>query len=110
MGNEKGEIRKNVGTSPGTGGTGDRRAGVIWHTQGSGKSLSMVFYAGKIVQHPAMENPTIVMLTDRNDLDDQLFDTFSFCKELLRQTPIQAASRRHLRDLLNRASRCVIFP
>jgi type I site-specific restriction-modification system R (restriction) subunit len=88
---------------------GDRRAGVIWHTQGSGKSLSMVFYAGKIVQHPAMENPTIVALTDRNDLDDQLFDTFSFCKELLRQTPIQAASRRHLRELLNRASGGVIF-
>jgi type I restriction enzyme R subunit len=90
-------------------GTGDRRAGVIWHTQGSGKSLSMVFYAGKIVQHPAMENPTVVVLTDRNDLDDQLFDTFSFCKELLRQTPIQAASRRDLRELLNRASGGVIF-
>ena len=71
-------------------GEGDRRAGVIWHTQGSGKSLSMVFYAGKIVQHPAMENPTVVVLTDRNDLDDQLFDTFSFCKELLRQMPVQA--------------------
>ncbi|MDB6063981.1 MAG: box helicase [Pedosphaera sp.] len=89
--------------------TGDRRAGVIWHTQGSGKSLSMVFYAGKIVQHPAMENPTIVVLTDRNDLDNQLFDTFSFCAELLRQKPIQAASRRDLRELLNRASGGVIF-
>src|SRR5205809_6863431 len=88
----------------GAGGEGDRRAGVIWHTQGSGKSLSMVFYAGKIVQHPAMENPTIVVLTDRNDLDDQLFDTFSFCKELLRQTPVQAESREHLRTLLNVAS------
>ncbi len=89
--------------------TGDRRAGVIWHTQGSGKSLSMVFYAGKIVQHPAMENPTIVMLTDRNDLDDQLFDTFSFCKELLRQIPVQAESRDHLRKLLDVASGGVVF-
>jgi len=88
---------------------GDRRAGVIWHTQGSGKSLSMVFYAGKIVQHPAMENPTIVVLTDRNDLDDQLFDTFSFCKELLRQTPVQAQSRDDLRELLNVASGGVVF-
>jgi len=90
-------------------GTGDRRAGVIWHTQGSGKSLSMVFYAGKIVQHPAMENPTIVVITDRNDLDDQLFDTFSFCKELLRQIPVQAESREHLRELLNVASGGVVF-
>ncbi|HEY5043763.1 MAG TPA: type I restriction endonuclease subunit R, partial [Verrucomicrobiae bacterium] len=89
--------------------TGDRRAGVIWHTQGSGKSLSMVFYAGKIVQHPAMENPTIVMLTDRNDLDDQLFDTFSFCKELMRQTPVQAKDREDLRNLLKRAAGGVIF-
>src|SRR5712672_1092279 len=89
--------------------TGDRRAGVIWHTQGSGKSLSMVFYAGKIVQHPAMENPTVVVLTDRNDLDDQLFDTFSFCKELLRQVPVQAESREHLRELLNVASGGVVF-
>ncbi len=89
--------------------TGDRRAGVIWHTQGSGKSLSMVFYAGKIVQHPAMENPTIVVLTDRNDLDDQLFDTFSFCKDLLRQIPVQAESREHLRELLNVASGGVVF-
>jgi type I restriction enzyme R subunit len=89
--------------------TGDRRAGVIWHTQGSGKSLSMVFYAGKIVQHPAMENPTIVMLTDRNDLDDQLFDTFSFCSSLLRQIPVQAESREHLRELLNVASGGVVF-
>ena len=88
---------------------GDRRAGVIWHTQGSGKSLSMVFYAGKIVQHPAMENPTIVVLTDRNDLDDQLFDTFSFCKELLRQVPRQTESRENLRELLNVASGGVVF-
>jgi type I restriction enzyme R subunit len=96
-------------TSAATNQTGDRRAGVIWHTQGSGKSLSMVFYAGKIVQHPAMENPTVVVLTDRNDLDDQLFDTFSFCKELLRQTPVQAQDREHLRELLNVASGGVVF-
>jgi type I restriction enzyme, R subunit len=89
--------------------SGDRRAGVIWHTQGSGKSLSMVFYVGKIVQHPAMENPTIVMLTDRNDLDDQLFDTFSFCSELLRQKPVQAQDREQLRDLLKVASGGVVF-
>jgi type I restriction enzyme, R subunit len=89
--------------------SGDRRAGVIWHTQGSGKSLSMVFYVGKIVQHPAMENPTIVMLTDRNDLDDQLFDTFSFCSELLRQKPVQAQNREHLRELLKVASGGVVF-
>ncbi len=69
---------------------GDRRIGVVWHTQGSGKSLSMVFYAGRIVLHPAMENPTIVVITDRNDLDDQLFGTFSRCKDLLRQSPVQA--------------------
>ncbi|MDD5140201.1 MAG: type I restriction endonuclease subunit R [Verrucomicrobiales bacterium] len=96
-------------TSAATNQIGDRRAGVIWHTQGSGKSLSMVFYAGKIVQHPAMENPTIVVLTDRNDLDDQLFDTFSFCKELIRQIPVQAESREHLRELLNVASGGVVF-
>lgn len=88
---------------------GDKRAGVIWHTQGSGKSLSMVFYAGKIVQHPAMENPTIVVLTDRNDLDNQLHDTFSNCAELLRQKPVQAESREHLRDLLKVASGGVVF-
>jgi type I restriction enzyme R subunit len=97
-----------VTSSPTMEGVGDRRAGVIWHTQGSGKSLSMVFYAGKVVQHPAMENPTIVVLTDRNDLDDQLFDTFSFCSSLLRQTPVQAESREHLRQLLNVASGGVV--
>src|SRR5207253_8151027 len=64
---------------------GDRRAGVIWHTQGSGKSLTMAFYAGRIILHPALENPTLVVLTDRNDLDEQLFGTFSRCQELLRQ-------------------------
>ncbi len=88
---------------------GDRRAGVIWHTQGSGKSLSMVFYAGKIVQHPAMENPTIVVLTDRNDLDNQLFDTFSSCAALLRQKPVQAKDREHLMELLKVASGGVVF-
>jgi len=93
-----------VTSSPTMKGEGDRRAGVIWHTQGSGKSLSMVFYAGKIVQHPAMENPTIVVITDRNDLDDQLFDTFSSCADLLRQKPVQAKDREDLRKLLSVAS------
>ncbi|CAD0347126.1 type I restriction endonuclease subunit R [Xanthomonas hortorum] len=88
---------------------GDRRAGVIWHTQGSGKSLLMAFYAGRLVQHPAMRNPTLVVLTDRNDLDDQLFGTFSMCKALLRQTPVQADSREDLARLLDRASGGVIF-
>src|SRR5690606_7393381 len=83
---------------------GDRRAGVIWHTQGSGKSLLMAFYAGLLVKHAAMENPTLVVLTDRNDLDDQLFATFSMCRDLIRQTPVQAESREHLQTLLNRAS------
>ncbi len=88
---------------------GDRRCGVVWHTQGSGKSLTMAFYAGRIIQHPAMENPTIVVLTDRNDLDDQLFRTFCACKELIRQTPRQADSRNDLRGLLQVASGGVIF-
>ena len=88
---------------------GDRRAGVVWHTQGSGKSLTMAFYAGRIVGHPAMSNPTLVILTDRNDLDDQLFGTFSACKDLLRQTPEQAESREHLQQLLGRSSGGVIF-
>jgi type I restriction enzyme R subunit len=89
--------------------TGDRRAGVIWHTQGSGKSLLMAFYAGRLVQHSAMKNPTLVVLTDRNDLDDQLFATFSMCKDLIRQTPVQAESREDLQKLLARASGGVIF-
>ena len=76
---------------------GDRRIGVVWHTQGSGKSLTMAFYTGAIIREPAMENPTIVVLTDRNDLDDQLFGTFSRCQELLRQPPVQAESRADLR-------------
>ena len=88
---------------------GDRKAGVIWHTQGSGKSLLMAFYAGQIVKHPAMQNPTLIVLTDRNDLDDQLFSTFSMSKDLLRQTPQQAADRDDLRKLLDRPSGGVIF-
>jgi len=88
---------------------GDRRAGVIWHTQGSGKSLLMAFYAGRLVKHSAMENPTLVVLTDRNDLDDQLFATFSMCRDLIRQTPVQAEGREHLQQLLARASGGVIF-
>ncbi|WP_035479131.1 type I restriction endonuclease subunit R [Gelidibacter mesophilus] len=88
---------------------GDRKIGVVWHTQGSGKSLSMVFYSGQIVTHPAMGNPTIVILTDRNDLDDQLFSTFGNCKELLRQTPVQAQNRDHIKELLNVSGGGVIF-
>ena len=88
---------------------GDRRVGVIWHTQGSGKSLTMAFYAGRIVLCPAMENPTIVVITDRNDLDDQLYGTFARCHELLRQEPVQARNREHLRDLLQTASGGVVF-
>jgi type I restriction enzyme R subunit len=88
---------------------GDKRAGVIWHTQGSGKSFLMAFYAGQLVRHPALENPTLVVLTDRNDLDEQLFDTFSMCRDLIRQTPVRADSRDDLQKLLNRASGGVIF-
>jgi type I restriction enzyme R subunit len=88
---------------------GDRRIGVVWHTQGSGKSLSMAFYAGKVIKHPAMENPTLVVITDRNDLDDQLFGTFSVNSELLRQKPVQAESREHLKELLRVASGGVVF-
>ena len=92
-----------------TGPSGDRRAGVVWHTQGSGKSLTMVFFAGRIVLEPELENPTIVVLTDRNDLDDQLFGTFARCHELLRQTPVQAESSAHLRQLLSVAAGGVVF-
>ena len=88
---------------------GDRRIGVVWHTQGSGKSLTMAFYAGAIVREPAMQNPTIVLLTDRNDLDDQLFTTFSRCQDLLRQPPVQAESRADLRQKLSVASGGVVF-
>ena len=86
---------------------GDRKAGVVWHTQGSGKSLSMVFYAGKVVL--ALDNPTLLIITDRNDLDDQLFDTFAGCKQLLRQEPKQAENCRQLKALLRVASGGVIF-
>ena len=88
---------------------GDRRIGVVWHTQGSGKSLSMLFYASKVIRHPYMENPTLLIITDRNDLDDQLFGTFAANKLLLRQTPVQAESRAKLRELLQVASGGVVF-
>ncbi|MFO7889269.1 MAG: type I restriction endonuclease subunit R, partial [bacterium] len=94
---------------PGTDHFQGQRIGVVWHTQGSGKSLSMVFYAGKVVRHPVMENPTVVVITDRNDLDDQLFSTFAHCKDLLRQTPIQAENRDHLMELLDVPAGGVIF-
>jgi len=86
---------------------GDRKGGVVWHTQGSGKSLSMVFYTGKIVL--AMDNPTIVVITDRNDLDDQLFDTFAASKQLLRQEPVQAEDRNQIKELLRTGSGGVVF-
>lgn len=89
--------------------TGDRRGGVIWHTQGSGKSLSMVFYSGKLIVEPRMENPTLVILTDRNDLDEQLHETFSNCQQLLRQEPQKADDRNHLRKLLKVASGGIVF-
>ena len=87
--------------------SGDRKGGVVWHTQGSGKSLSMVFYTGKIVL--AMDNPTVLVITDRNDLDDQLFDTFAASKQLLRQDPVQASDRKQLKDLLKVNSGGVVF-
>ncbi|MDX9980496.1 MAG: HsdR family type I site-specific deoxyribonuclease [Lentisphaeria bacterium] len=95
----------------GAGGEGyaDRRIGVVWHTQGSGKSLSMVFFAGKVIRHPGMANPTIVVITDRNDLDEQLFGTFAANRDLLRQTPVQAEDRQHLRQLLKVVSGGVVF-
>ena len=86
---------------------GDRKGGVIWHTQGSGKSLSMVFFAGKLVL--TLDNPTIVVMTDRNDLDDQLFDTFAASRQLLRQDPVQAENRTALQDLLKVASGGIVF-
>ena len=88
---------------------GNRKIGVIWHTQGSGKSLLMAFFAGLAVRSPELANPTLIILTDRNDLDDQLFGTFSLCKDLLRQTPEQASDREDLRQRLNRSSGGVIF-
>lgn len=92
-------------TSP----SGDKKVGVVWHTQGSGKSLTMAFYAGKIIQNPAMANPTLVILTDRNDLDEQLFTTFADCSDLLRQNPVQAEDREHLQELLQVLSGGVVF-
>ena len=92
-----------------TGDSGDNRVGVIWHTQGSGKSLLMAFYAGEVIAHPQMANPTLIVLTDRNDLDDQLFATFAGCKDLIRQTPVQANDREHLQKLLAVPSGGVIF-
>jgi type I restriction enzyme R subunit len=88
---------------------GDKRGGVVWHTQGSGKSLSMVFYSGKLITSHEMRNPTIVVITDRNDLDDQLFDTFASSVQLLRQEPVQAENREHLKDLLKVASGGIVF-
>ena len=100
--------RYETGQSPG-GERGDRRIGVVWHTQGSGKSLTMAFYAGAVIREPAMENPTVVVLTDRNDLDDQLFSTFARCQALLSQPPVQAASRADLRRKLAVESGGVVF-
>ena len=100
--------RYEAGRKPG-GAPGDRRIGVVWHTQGSGKSLTMAFYAGVIIREPVMENPTVVVLTDRNDLDDQLFGTFSRCQDLLRQPPVQAENRADLRSKLSVQSGGVVF-
>ncbi len=98
----------SAGASPSRGG-GDGRGGVVWHTQGSGKSLTMLMLAGTLVRDPALANPTIVMVTDRNDLDGQLFDTFAAGRALLRQDPVQAESREHLAQLLDRAAGGVVF-
>ena len=100
--------RDRPGRRPG-GEPGDRRIGVVWHTQGSGKSLTMAFYAGRLVRDPAMENPTVVVLTDRNDLDDQLFATFARCADLLRQPPVQAKDRADLRAKLAVQAGGVVF-
>ena len=104
------EARSPYGAGPHPGGApGDRRVGVVWHTQGSGKSLTMAFYAGRIIRHPALQNPTVVVITDRNDLDDQLFGTFARCAELLRQPPVQADSRADLRTKLQVDAGGVVF-
>jgi type I restriction enzyme, R subunit len=92
-----------------TGEDGNRRCGVVWHTQGSGKSFTMLFYSGLVVSHQQMNNPTLVLLTDRNDLDDQLFGQYQRCAEILRQTPVQADSVENLRELLQVNSGGVIF-
>ncbi|MCE7937921.1 DEAD/DEAH box helicase [bacterium] len=104
----EGPGRYEAGMRPG-GQPGDRRVGVVWHTQGAGKSLTMAFYAGRVILHPAMAHPTLVVLTDRNDLDDQLFGTFARCRDLLRQPPVQAADRADLRAKLRVASGGVVF-
>ncbi|MDR7530226.1 MAG: type I restriction endonuclease subunit R [Armatimonadota bacterium] len=101
-------VQYQAGMKPG-GKPGDRRVGVVWHTQGAGKSLTMVFYAARVAREPEMENPTIVVLTDRNDLDDQLFGVFCRCQDLLRQPPVQAESRAHLRQLLSVQAGGVVF-
>lgn len=88
---------------------GNKKAGIVWHTQGSGKSLSMVFYSGKLAVEKELENPTIVVMTDRNDLDGQLFNTFSRCSDILRQTPENASSREHIKELLKKSSGGIIF-
>ena len=109
-GEGSGETEGRFTATPMSGGQrGDRRVGVVWHTQGSGKSLTMAFYAGRIILHPGMANPTVVVLTDRNDLDDQLFATFARCRDLLRQAPAQAANRADLREKLAVASGGVVF-
>ena len=100
--------RYESGVKPG-GDPGDRRIGVVWHTQGSGKSLTMAFYTGAVIREPTMENPTVVVLTDRNDLDDQLFGTFSRCQDLMRQPPTQAESRADLRNKLSVNAGGVVF-
>ena len=105
---QTGEGRYEAGRKPG-GALGDRRVGVVWHTQGAGKSLTMAFYAGAVIREPVMGNPTIVVLTDRNDLDDQLFGTFSRCQDLLRQPPTQAESRADLRSRLSVNAGGVVF-
>ena len=101
--------RRAVTTTVNAATEGDRRAGVVWHTQGSGKSLTMVFYSGKLAMQPELRNPTLVVITDRNDLDDQLFGVFAGCADVLRQTPVQARDRAHLRELLQVASGGVVF-
>jgi len=86
---------------------GNKKADIVWHTQGSGKSLTMIFYSGKLVTE--LDNPTIVVLTDRNDLDDQLFGTFGRCQTILRQKPVQANSRKDLQELLKVSSGGIVF-
>lgn len=103
-------VNKAIESTVNASGTnGDKRGGVVWHTQGSGKSLSMVFYSGKLITSHKMQNPTIVVITDRNDLDDQLFDTFAGAVQLLRQEPVQAENRDHLKELLKVASGGIVF-